>query len=314
MRLTRHSQQTLLRGLRGPNGEPTDASPIVWMVPTLLRERRILLVVKADRPDHKSPTKGASNTKKIYPVLPGDPDDDFSPPYVGDHWDLPRPPLLPPKEAAPSQLPAISPDSTAPSLPPLTTPPLTPPSSQEPPTPSPGTAERAQKYNLAVTDKLKMTLNSNGIYTGFIKVQMELCKPPQTSPDSNGCINMFHISSTLSTPRYSHTQKKFLMMESPAKFALYKCCHRENQVYACKLSDQEHPLYLRLVTGPRTNTLSFVLWEHKIGKKAFSLPELQNFLRILDKEEDKQLQNLKSCYTAYRHKLEKVLGKVWKPS
>lgn len=37
-------------------------------------------------------------------------------------------------------------------------------------------------------------------------------------------------------------------------------------MYACKLSDREHPLYLRLVAGPRTDTLSFVLREHEIGE------------------------------------------------
>lgn len=85
-------------------------------------------------------------------------------------------------------------------------------------------------------------------------------------------------------------------------------------VYACKLSDGEHPLYLRLVAGPRTDTLSFVLREHEIGEwEAFSLPELQNFLRILDKEEDEQLHNLKRRYTAYRQKLEAALGEAWKP-
>lgn len=85
-------------------------------------------------------------------------------------------------------------------------------------------------------------------------------------------------------------------------------------VYACKLSDREHPLYLRLVAGPRTDTLSFVLREHEIGEwEAFSLPELQNFLRILDKEEDEQLQSLKRRYTAYRQKLEEALGEAWKP-
>ncbi|KAL0611926.1 Ras association domain-containing protein 3 [Plecturocebus cupreus] len=182
--------------------------------------------------------------------------------------------------------------------------------------------EKVHKYNLAVTDKLKMTLNSNGIYTGFIKVQMELCKPPQTSPNSgklspssNGCMNTLHISSTNTVGEVIEALlKKFLVTESPAKFALYKRCHREDQVYACKLSDREHPLYLRLVAGPRTDTLSFVLREHEIGEwEAFSLPELQNFLRILDKEEDEQLQNLKRRYTAYRHKLEEALREVWKP-
>lgn len=47
--------------------------------------------------------------------------------------------------------------------------------------------------------------------------------------------------------------------------------------------------------------------------EAFSLPELQNFLRILDKEENEQLQILKKRYAAYRDKLEEALGGVWKP-
>lgn len=177
--------------------------------------------------------------------------------------------------------------------------------------------EKVHKYNSAVTDKLKMTLNSNGIYTGFIKVQMELCKPAQTppNPSSSGCMNTLHISSTNTVGDVIDALlKKFLVTESPTKFALYKRCHREDQVYACKLSDREHPLYLRLVAGPRTDTLSFVLREHEIGEwEAFSLPELQNFLRILDKEEDEQLQSLKRRYTAYRQKLEEALGEVWKP-
>uniref|UniRef100_A0A8C5KM46 Ras association domain-containing protein 3 n=1 Tax=Jaculus jaculus TaxID=51337 RepID=A0A8C5KM46_JACJA len=176
--------------------------------------------------------------------------------------------------------------------------------------------EKVHKYNLAVTDKLKMTLNSNGIYTGFIKVQMELCKPPQTlTPSSSGCMNTLHISSTNTVGEVIEALlKKLLVTESPAKFALYKRCHREDQVYACKLSDREHPLYLRLVAGPRTDTLSFVLREHEIGEwEAFSLPELQNFLRILDKEEDEQLQSLKRRYAAHRQKLEEALREGWKP-
>ncbi|XP_050021431.1 ras association domain-containing protein 3 isoform X2 [Alexandromys fortis] len=139
--------------------------------------------------------------------------------------------------------------------------------------------EKVHKYNLAVTDKLKMTLNSNGIYTGFIKVQMELCKPTQTpaSPgrpplSGRGCVNTLHISSTNTVGEVIEALlKKFLVTESPSKFALYKRCHREDQVYACKLSDREHPLYLRLVAGPRTDTLSFVLREHEIGEIIYEL-------------------------------------------
>lgn len=37
-------------------------------------------------------------------------------------------------------------------------------------------------------------------------------------------------------------------------------------VYTCKLSDREHPLYLRLVAGPKMEMLSFVLREHETGE------------------------------------------------
>lgn len=66
---------------------------------------------------------------------------------------------------------------------------------------------------------------------------MELCKPPQTSPSlgklapsSNGCVNTLHISSTNTVGEVIEALlKKFLVAESPAKFALYKRCHREDQ-------------------------------------------------------------------------------------
>ncbi|KAM4676287.1 ras association domain-containing protein 3 isoform 1-T1 [Discoglossus pictus] len=197
------------------------------------------------------------------------------------------------------------------------------------------TKEKIQLYNSAVTDKLKMTLNSSGIYTGFIKVQMELRRPITVRNRGNapsyahtnsndtafylpkGSINILHISSTNTVREVIEALlKKFLVADNPAKFALYKRCQKEDQVYMCKLSDREHPLYLRLVAGPNLETLSFVLREHETGDvmwEAFSLPELQNFLRILDKEEDEQLQSLKRRYTSYKDKLEEALSGVRKP-
>uniref|UniRef100_A0A8D0CDH1 Ras association domain family member 3 n=1 Tax=Salvator merianae TaxID=96440 RepID=A0A8D0CDH1_SALMN len=196
------------------------------------------------------------------------------------------------------------------------------------------TKEKVQLYNSSVTDKLKMTLNSNGVYTGFIKVQMELCRPitilasrnlgkQVTKNDEavfylpNGYSNTLHISSANTVREVIEALlKKFSVADNPAKFALYKRCHKEDQVYMCKLSETEHPLYLRLVAGPKTDLLSFVLREHETGEvlwEAFSIPELQNFLRILDKEEDEQLQILRRRYAAYRDKLEEALGGVWKP-
>ncbi|KAJ1163215.1 hypothetical protein NDU88_003678 [Pleurodeles waltl] len=195
--------------------------------------------------------------------------------------------------------------------------------------------EKIDKYNSSVTDKLRMTLGSNGIYTGFIKVQMELRRPITVrsrmtpgAPASNnnngtafflpkGSTNVLHISSTNTVREVIEALlKKFLVVDNPAKFVLYKRCQKEDQVCMCKLSDREQPLYLRLVAGPNPEVLSFVLREHETGDvtwEAFSVPELKNFLRILDKEEDEQLHVIMRRYCSYKEKLEEALSGVRKP-
>lgn len=89
--------------------------------------------------------------------------------------------------------------------------------------------------------------NANGIYTGFIKVQMELCRPitvqssqsqGRCAPSStetafylpDGCVNTLHISSTNTVREVIEALlKKFFVADNPAKFALYKRCHKEDQ-------------------------------------------------------------------------------------
>ncbi|XP_041112933.1 ras association domain-containing protein 3-like isoform X2 [Polyodon spathula] len=190
--------------------------------------------------------------------------------------------------------------------------------------------QKVELYNSSVTDHLKMTLNPVGSYTGFIKVQMELQRPitvrgpgdpAHSSEDAfylpKGSINTLHISSG-NTARevIGALLSKFMVVDNPAKFALYKRCCREDQVYVCKLSDGEHPLYLRLLAGPNTDTLSFVLREQQTGEVMwddFSVPELQNFVRILDKEESDHLRSLTRRYATYKLKLEEAMEGARKP-
>lgn len=47
---------------------------------------------------------------------------------------------------------------------------------------------------------------------------------------------------------------------------------------------------------------------------AFSVPELRNFLRILDKEEDEQREAMVRRYEAYRHRLQEALRQHRAPS
>lgn len=66
--------------------------------------------------------------------------------------------------------------------------------------------------------------------------------------------------------------------------------------------------------GPRSDFSTWVFPSCVLAQwEAFSLPELQNFLRILDKEEDEQLQSLKRRYAAYRQQLEAALSEVRTP-
>lgn len=64
---------------------------------------------------------------------------------------------------------------------------------------------------------------------------------------------------------------------------LVTSCFSLCAVYMCKLSETEHPLYLRLVAGPKTDVLSFVLREHETGEVLVSwicvAPKCQGFRR-----------------------------------
>ncbi|XP_028252944.1 ras association domain-containing protein 3 [Parambassis ranga] len=188
---------------------------------------------------------------------------------------------------------------------------------------------KIEQYNLQTKDHLKMTLGSTGVYTGFIKVQMDLRRPVTVRGGQKaaggtmmgeafylprGVINTLHVSSTNTVREVIVALlNKFTVADNPAKYALYKRCRREEQVYVCKLADGEQPLFLRLLAGPDLDTLSFVLREQQTGEvmwDAFSIPELRNFLRILDKEEEEQKEAVIRRYNNYRQRLQEALREV----
>lgn len=112
-------------------------------------------------------------------------------------------------------------------------------------------------------------------------------------------------------------------------------------VYIRKLSDNERPLRLRLASGPNEKVLSFVLKENETGEvnvsvtwvckkgipdyvfcfifsfvfvflfpqwHAFSMPELKNFLRILQREEEEHIKQIVQRYALARTKMQEVLA------
>uniref|UniRef100_A0A667ZCJ5 Ras association domain family member 3 n=1 Tax=Myripristis murdjan TaxID=586833 RepID=A0A667ZCJ5_9TELE len=173
-------------------------------------------------------------------------------------------------------------------------------------------------------------LNTHGVYTGFIKVQLDLRRPVTVRGARGGAggtvgeeafylpkgsTNTLHISSNNTVKQVIVALlNKFTVADNPAKYALYKRCRREEQVYVCKLADGEQPLFLRLVAGPDSDTLSFVLKEQQTGDwDAFSIPELHNFLRILEKEEQEQMEAVIRRYDNYRQRLQEALSEARAP-
>ncbi|XP_037630501.1 ras association domain-containing protein 5 isoform X2 [Sebastes umbrosus] len=125
------------------------------------------------------------------------------------------------------------------------------------------------------------------------------------------CVKQIHISSLTSTKEVIQgLLKKFMVLDNPRKFALYRQTHRDGQDLFQKLNLCERPLLLRLIEGPDPDLLSFVLKENETGEvewHAFSVPELQNFLVILAKEETERVRAVSQKYTVYRQKLQQAL-------
>uniref|UniRef100_A0A3B4AJN5 Uncharacterized protein n=1 Tax=Periophthalmus magnuspinnatus TaxID=409849 RepID=A0A3B4AJN5_9GOBI len=147
---------------------------------------------------------------------------------------------------------------------------------------------------------------------GFIKVHLRLSRPVTKRTSFYlpcDCVKQLHISSLHTTREVIQGLLKMLtVLDNPCKFALYRQTHRDGQDLFQKLALWERPLLLRLIAGPDTETLSFVLKENETGEwHAFSVPELQNFLGILEKEESERVRVVEQKYAVYRKKLQEAL-------
>nr|XP_009932302.1 PREDICTED: ras association domain-containing protein 5 [Opisthocomus hoazin] len=136
--------------------------------------------------------------------------------------------------------------------------------------------QKIEKYNAKVTNCLLMKLNDDGTYTGFIKVHLKLRRPvtvpagirPQSIYDALKEVNLadmtdkrtsfylpldaikqLHISSTTTVSEVIQgLLKKFMVVDNPQKFALFKEMRKDGQV-GCIL----HPRATELLddTGQR---------------------------------------------------------------
>ncbi|XP_038154033.1 ras association domain-containing protein 5 isoform X1 [Cyprinodon tularosa] len=194
---------------------------------------------------------------------------------------------------------------------------------------------KIESYNAQVSEN-GMNLAADGSFTGFIKVHLRLSRPVTVeanrgrgpSEEQGGekgqqtekrtsfylpsdCVKQIHISSLTTTGEVIQgLLKKFMVLDDPRKFALYRQTHRDGQDLFQKLPLSEHPLVLRLIAGPDADQLTFVLKENETGEvewHAFSVPELQNFLVILEKEEAERVRAVQQKYSVYRQKLQQAL-------
>ncbi|XP_039176004.1 ras association domain-containing protein 5 isoform X2 [Crotalus tigris] len=198
--------------------------------------------------------------------------------------------------------------------------------------------EMISNYNSKVNNCLLMKLNDDGTYTGFIKVHLKLRRPvtvpagirPPSIHDALKEVNLanttekrtsfylpldaikqLHISSTTTVSEVIQgLLKKFMVVDNPQKFALFKQMQKDGQVLSQKLPVTECPLYLRLLAGPDTDILNFVLKENETGEVEwdnFSIPELQNFLLILEREEKDKIQQVQKKYSKFKQRLQEAL-------
>ncbi|XP_023403434.1 ras association domain-containing protein 1 isoform X5 [Loxodonta africana] len=198
--------------------------------------------------------------------------------------------------------------------------------------------QKIKEYNSQINSNLFMSLNKDGSYTGFIKVQLKLVRPvsvpaskkPPSLQDARrspvrgtavrrrtsfylpkDAVKHLHVlSRTRAREVIEALLRKFLVVDDPRKFALFERAERHGQVYLRKLSDDEQPLRLRLLAGPSEKALSFVLKENDSGEvnwDAFSMPELHNFLRILQREEEEHLRQILQKYSCCRQKIQEAL-------
>lgn len=101
------------------------------------------------------------------------------------------------------------------------------------------------------------------------------------------------------------------MVDNHQKFALYKRYTDKNQkTMLSKVPDLEYPLKIAL-DWLDSDEKQFVLQENDtadVNWDNFQLPELFTFLKILDREEQAHLQQVKNKYKTLSEELEKLIN------
>ncbi|XP_061178902.1 uncharacterized protein LOC133187517 isoform X1 [Saccostrea echinata] len=191
--------------------------------------------------------------------------------------------------------------------------------------------KKLEEYNSLVPGAdFKLHTEKGETFQGFVKVTLNLVRPICMSlgarPPSvyelltnehiveqntqtisfympRDTVKSIHITSDETTKDViSMLLKKFHILDNPRKFALYEQELNEKGKIAKlrRIQETEYPLHVSLLwDSDRIERTRFVLQENENGEidwEAFSLPELSNFLRVLDREEQEYLTELKHKY------------------
>lgn len=132
-------------------------------------------------------------------------------------------------------------------------------------------------------------------------------------------VKALHITSEYSAQELIEALlRKFKVADNPHKFALYESCFSKGsqQVKLRKLQDSEKPLRLALRWSTEDQSKQFVLQENDtndIRWEDFALPELQNFLKILDMEEEEYLNQVRLKYRIMQRKIREAMDQLRPP-
>ncbi|PVD25343.1 hypothetical protein C0Q70_15843 [Pomacea canaliculata] len=107
--------------------------------------------------------------------------------------------------------------------------------------------------------------------------------------------------------------KKFRILDNPRKFAMYEQEFNEKNklVKLKRLNDKDSPLVATLTWNPeRFKFYRLVMQENETGEivwENFSLPELNNFMKVLDREEDEAVAQLRYKYRIMKRIIQQQL-------
>lgn len=206
---------------------------------------------------------------------------------------------------------------------------------------------KIEEYNLLVPGaEFSLKEDKGQAFQGFLKVTLNLSRPICMSlgvrpPSIYEALTKEHIieqntmtmsfymprdtMKSIHVPSVSSSKevialllKKFHILDNPRKFALYEqeLSSRGKIVKLRRVPDTECPLLTSLEWDPdKLSYIRLVLQENETGDimwDAFSLPELQNFLIVLDREEKEYCSQLEYKYKVMRKIIQSRLKELRK--